>query len=112
MVQVSENIFRLFLIVVNFVFNIFENTKEVFVSSVNEVKQEIKESFGNFYKNTKERVGKVFNFIRALFGFNIYKLEIIQIKTKTNFNNNFIKNRNQDFLIYSNLLAPPQKSFK
>ncbi len=80
-VEVSENIFRVFLVVVNFVFDFI-----------------------------LEKVGRTFNFIRALFGFNIYKLEAIQIKTKTNFKNNFIKNRNQDFLIYSNLLSPPQRN--
>lgn len=94
LVEVSENIFRVFLVIVNFVFNFVE--KKI---------KETKENIWNF-------VEKTFNFVRALFGFNIYKLETIQIKTKTNFKNNFIKSRNQDFLIYSNLLAPPQKSFK
>ncbi len=109
LVEVSENIFRLFLIVVNYVFNIFEETREVFVSSVNEIKQEVKDGLSNFYKDTKEKVGIVFNFIRALFGFNIYKLELIQIKTKTNEIKNIFKNN--DFLIYSNLLAPPKNYF-
>lgn len=77
LVEISENIFRLFLIVINFVFNVFE-----------------------------EAVEKTFNFIRALFGFNIYKLELVQIRTKTNeLKNNF---KNNNFLIYSNLLAPPR----
>jgi hypothetical protein len=97
LVEISENIFRVFLVIVNFVFTFVESKLE-----------EVKENFNNFYKEALKKARKAFNFIRALFGFNIYKLEIIQIKTKTNFNNNFIKIRNQDFLIYSNLLAPPK----
>lgn len=107
LVEVSEDIFRVFLIVVNYVFNIFEETREIFVSSINEIKLEVKENLNNFYKDTIKKVGKVFNFIRALFGFNIYKLDLIQIKTKTNEPKNSFKNN--DFLMYSNLLAPPVK---
>lgn len=104
LVEVSENTFRLFLIVVNYVFNIIDDTKEVFVSSVNEIKQEIKTVWSDFKENV---LSKTFNFIRALFGFNIYKLDLIQIKTKTRESKNTFKNNN--FLIYSNLLAPPQR---
>lgn len=91
LVEVSENIFRVFLIVVNYVFNIVEEKVE-----------EVKNVWSSFVKKT-------FNFIRALFGFNIYKLELVQIKTKTNELKNSFKNNN--FLIYSNLLAPPQIKF-
>ncbi len=109
LVEVSEDIFRVFLIVVNYVFNIFEETREIFVSSINEIKLEVKENLNNFYKDTIKKVGKVFSFIRALFGFNIYNLAIVNIKNrKSRIKDNF---KNTNFLIYSNLLAPPHKNF-
>ena len=100
LVEVSLNIFKLFLIVVNFVFNFSNNSKEIFVSYANEVKQEIVNAWDNLRQKT-------FNFVRALFGFNIYKLEIIKIKSNLFEGKNFNNNKNQDFLIHSNLLAPP-----
>ncbi len=96
LVEVSHDVYSFFVVIVNYVFTFVEE-------KIEEVKSEV----SKFYKDTLEKVGRAFNFIRALFGFNIYKFNLLQIKTKTNFNNNFIKNRNQDFLIYSNLLAPP-----
>lgn len=94
-VEVSKNIFRVFLVIVNFVFTFVENKIK-----------ETKEDIWSF-------VEKTFNFIRSLFGFNIYKLETNKIKSNLSIkNNNFSKNKNQDFLIYSNLLAPPYKNFK
>ena len=78
LVEISENMYRVFLVIVNFVFD--------FVG---------------------EKMRGAFNFIRALFGFNIYKLNTLKLKSN-NFNNqNNFQNKNQDFLIHSNLLSPP-----
>ncbi len=74
LVEVSENIFRAFLVIVSFVFYIVEEVKE-----------------------------KTFNFIRALFGFNIFKIKIVNAYFKNIFS---IKKKNS-LWIYSNLLAPP-----
>ncbi len=95
LIEISENVFRVFLVIVNFVFNFIEERVNIF-------EEEVKNVWSNF-------VYKTFNFILALFGFNIYKLELIQIKTKTNEIKNIFKNN--DFLIYSNLLAPPKNYF-
>jgi hypothetical protein len=85
LVQISENIYRVFLVVVNYVFDFIENSFEYIVE-------------------------KVRNFIRNIFGFNIYKLNTLKIKSQNYQNiNNFTKNKNEDFLRYSNLLAPPHK---
>ncbi len=74
LVEVSENIFRAFLVVVSFIFDIVKEVKE-----------------------------KTFNFIRALFGFNIFKIKV----TRDIYQNLFTVKKNNSFLIYSNLLAPP-----
>lgn len=81
LVEVSENIFSAFLVVVSFVFDFVE-----------EKIQEV-----------KNKVTKAFNFIRALFGFNIFKIKI----TKSVYRILFTIKKNNSFLIYSNLLAPP-----
>ncbi len=81
LVEVSENIFRTFLVVVSFVFDLVE--------------QKIEE--------VKNKVSKAFNFIRALFGFNIFKIKIVNAYFKNIFS---IKKKNS-LWIYSNLLAPP-----
>lgn len=81
MVEVSENIFRAFLVIVFFVFNVVE--------------EKIKE--------VKNKVTKTFNFIRVIFGFNIFKIKIVNAY----FQNIFTIKKNNNFLIYSNLLAPP-----
>ncbi len=85
--EIAENVYAMFLVIVNFVFEFASQSVEV-----------VKREFNNF-------VEKTHNFIRALFGFNIYKLKSIKIETKTNSKN--ISFKNNDFLIYSNLLAPP-----
>ncbi len=110
MVEVSENIYRVFLIVINFVFDFIIEKVEVIKSEVSIFYREIKEKIRNTWDSIKY---KTFNFIRALFGFNIYKLDTLKIKSnKINNNKNNFKNKNQDFLIHSNLLAPPYKNFK
>jgi hypothetical protein len=81
LVEVSENIFRAFLVIVNFVFDVVEEKIE----------------------EVKNKVSNAFNFIRALFGFNIFKIEII----KSIYRILFTIKKNNSFLIYSNLLAPP-----
>ena len=81
MVEVSENIFRAFLVIVNFVFDVVEEKIE----------------------ETKSKISNAFNFIRALFGFNIFKIKIVNAY----FQNIFTLKKNNNFLIYSNLLAPP-----
>ncbi len=81
-VEVTHDVYKLFVVIVNFVFNFVEK------------------QINNF-------VEKTFNYLKALFGYNIYKLELVEIKTKTSESKNSFKN--EDFLIYSNLLAPPHK---
>jgi hypothetical protein len=81
-VEIAENVYRLFVVVVNFVFNFVEK------------------QINNF-------IEKTFNYLKALFGYNIYKLRLVKIKTKTIETKNSFANN--DFLIYSNLLAPPIK---
>jgi len=83
LVEISENIFRVFFVVVNFIFTVKEKIE-------NKIKVAVK---------------KVSNFLKALFGFNIYKIKVLEIKTKTSDVKNTFKNNT--FLIYSNLLAPP-----
>jgi hypothetical protein len=81
LVEVSENIFRAFLVIVNFVFTFAEEKLET----------------------VKSKVAQAFNFIRALFGFNIFKIKIVNAY----FRDIFTIKKNNNFLIYSNLLAPP-----
>ena len=81
LVEVSENIFRAFLVIVFFVFDVVE--------------EKIQEA--------KNKVTKAFNFIRAIFNFNIFKIKIVNAY----FQNIFTIKKNNNFLIYSNLLAPP-----
>jgi hypothetical protein len=84
LVEISENIYRVFLVVVNYVFNFVENSFEYAAE-------------------------KVRTFIKSIFGYNIYKLEKINIDTKSFNKKNIYKNKNEEFLKYSNLLAPPRK---
>lgn len=90
LVEMSENIYRLFLVIVNFIIEI-KNTVEEVVSSA---------------------FVKVARYIKAIFGFNIYKLNTQEIDSKNLYLKDFLfnKNLNQErFLRYSNLLAPPYK---
>ena len=70
--EIAENIFAVFLVIVNFVFNI----------------------------NLKIKVAteSVINFVKT-FLFNLVKVNFNKIILKNNYKNNFV--------IYSNLLAPP-----
>ena len=72
-VEISENIYRVFLIVVNFVFNIVQKVSE--------------------------GVDLIFNYFKDKF----FKKELLK-KVYTGYTFNYVKS---DFVIYSNLLAPP-----
>lgn len=82
--EVAENIFVVFLVIVNFVFTLVDEAVDKITN-------------------------KTRNFLQALFGFNIYKLAYVSgsvLETRTSdFKNAF---KSKDFLIYSNLLAPPK----
>ena len=99
--EIAENVYAMFLIIVNFVFNFIVESAEELVNKAKQAGDKFAESFDSIKTRT-------FNFIRALFGFNIYKLRVLKIETKTSEQNKHFKNN--DFLIYSNLLAPPANS--
>ena len=95
--EIAENVYVIFLIIVNFIFEFTSESVEV-----------AKREFNNF-------VEKTHNFTRALFGFNIYKLQVIKINNKNlnlnNYNNSIKHFNNQNNRVrYSNLLAPPHTS--
>ncbi len=88
--EVAENIFAVFLVIVSFVFNIVVDIVEKTV------------------REFTETVAKTRNYLQALFGFNIYSLKLARVRvleTRADSVKNSFKNN--DFLIYSNLLAPP-----
>ena len=92
--EIAENVYAMFLIIVNFVFEFVSESAEV-----------VKREFSNFAEKTR-------NFIRAIFGFNIYKLRVLKINNKNlnlnNYNNSIRHFNNQNNRVrYSNLLAPP-----
>ncbi len=92
--EIAENVYAIFLIVVNYVFDLAEKTATDVVQKV--------------YSS----VEKTRNFIQAIFGFNIYKLQVLKINNKNlnldNYNNSIRHFNNQnDRVRYSNLLAPP-----
>ncbi len=87
-VEISENVFRLFLLIVRYVFSIAE---VVIDGAAN----------AGLYTYRKAR-----NFLKSLFGFNIYKIDnrlslVYVVKS------NLISIYKSDRIIYSNLLAPP-----
>ncbi|MDQ5957654.1 MAG: hypothetical protein QG614_629 [Patescibacteria group bacterium] len=86
LVEVSQNVWRLFLLIVNFVFDLKEKAEDF----------------------AKEAANKVVNYVRALFGFNIYRLNTIKLNNNfSRFENNNLVFKNDNFLRYSHLLAPP-----
>jgi hypothetical protein len=87
LVETSENIYEAFLVIVNFIFYISEKLTEAAVEIVEEVKSKLTDLY------------------RYIFGFRGVKLEAIRVVTKTN--HPILPFRNNDFLIFSNLLAPP-----
>ena len=101
LVEISENIYRVFLVVVNY---IFEFTFEG-IEIIKEKSEHVKKEFNNFAE-------KAHNFIRAIFGFNIYKLQVIKINNKNlildNYNNSIKHFNNQNSRVrYASLMAPP-----
>lgn len=84
LVEVAENIWRLFLVIVNFVVDI---------------KDKVENAVADF-------TYKVANYFKALFGFSIYKLapvcNINQIYSSLK-----VREYKNDFINYSNSLAPP-----
>jgi hypothetical protein len=113
LVEYGDNLYKLFLIIVNFIFNIsdqclafmFDNAQDFY----DFVQKVTKQSTNYFYKRI--------NYFKALFGFNIYSLSI---KYLYKFNSSLYKSLfyrqlsfkinllNNRFLKYNNLLAPPQ----
>lgn len=96
LVEISEDIWKAFLVIVHFI-----------VEFVEDIAQNVKQDISNAWNIFEKRV---FNFVRALFGFNIYKLNLVKVDNKNLYlkDHLFHKNFNQErFLKYSNLLAPP-----
>ena len=94
--EIAENVYAIFLVVVNYIVT--------FTEKAGKVVSEVVEKMENVTSGTR-------NFIRALFGFNIYKLKVLKINNNLNLNNynNSIRHfNNQNSRVrYSNLLAPP-----
>lgn len=91
LVETSENIFRLFLVIVNFVFNIVLEIKEEISNTVSKTVNKIKTFFESF--------------ARKVLGVTRLQSHLLSANTKSR----YIKN---DFVIYSNLLAPPNLILK
>lgn len=92
LVEYTENMYQLFLIIINFVFDIIEDCQ----------------------KNIFNFANKTINFFRALFGFNIYKLKNKSLLQSNLYNLILYREvlfkrdlSNKRFLKYSNLLSPP-----
>lgn len=75
-VEIAENIFAVFLVIVNFIFNIVQKVKD----SVDKIVK--------FVKNIFTKLGQV----------------LLELDNTFHYKNIVIKN---NFVIYSNLLAPP-----
>lgn len=100
-VEYGENLYKLFLVIVNFVFDIVED---------------IKSDIEDFSKGVTNFAGKAINYFKALFGFNIYKLQTINLLESGLYNKVLYRDilfkkdlTNKRFLAYSHLLAPPVK---
>jgi len=89
-VEVSENVFRVFLLIVRYVFNV---ASDIIDSAAGVV--------GNAFASAQ-------NFLNSIFGFNLYKInnEVSLIYIEKS---DFINSTDNDRLIFSNLLAPPAK---
>ena len=112
--EIAENVYAIFLVIVNFVFEFTAEGVEILKRSAENVVNKSKQKSERFEKSFNSFVEKTHNFIRALFGFNIYKLQVIKINNKNlnlnNYNNSIKHFNNQNNRVrYSNLLAPPYK---
>lgn len=99
LVEYGENLYKLFLIIVNFVFDIVEDIKSDF--------EDFEREFVNF-------TGKAINYFKALFGFSIYKIQTVNLLETSLYNHILFRDilfkkdlSNKRFLTYSHLLAPP-----
>ena len=116
LIEVAENIYRAFLIIVNFVFNFVDDIATESVDIINiqyvDFKKKVDNGLEIFRESFNNFQSKTFNFVRALFGFNIYKLKVLRINNKNlslnNYDNSIRHFNNQNNRVrYSNLLAPP-----